>query len=123
MGTPETLPLGDGNPVAEGDSKAPIVEAIEAEVAAAQPEVEQLVADATRADQIAAGEVNADPDPPVYDERGNVRPRGTEGARPMTKAERKAIAKRLAAEPIVDDRTTPYATPPETNPKQKGRAR
>jgi hypothetical protein len=37
-----------------------------------------------------------DPDPPVYDERGNVRPRGTPGAKPMTKAERIKIAKRLA---------------------------
>lgn len=36
-----------------------------------------------------------EPDPPVYDERGNVRPRGTEGARPMTLAERKAIARKL----------------------------
>lgn len=36
-----------------------------------------------------------DPDPPVYDERGNVRPRGTPGAQPMTKAERVKIAARL----------------------------
>lgn len=35
--------------------------------------------------------------PPVYDERGNVRPRGTPGARTMTYAERVEIAKRLAA--------------------------
>jgi hypothetical protein len=34
--------------------------------------------------------------PPVYDERGNVRPRGTKGAKPMTYAERVAIAQRLA---------------------------
>lgn len=33
---------------------------------------------------------------PVYDERGNVRPRGTEGARPMSYEERVAIAQRLA---------------------------
>lgn len=36
-----------------------------------------------------------EPDPPVYDKRGNVRPRGTEGAKPMTLAQRKAIAARL----------------------------
>lgn len=40
-------------------------------------------------------EARVDPDPPVYDERGNVRPRGTEGTRPMTLAERKAIARKL----------------------------
>lgn len=32
---------------------------------------------------------------PVYDERGNVRPHGTKGAKPMTFAQRKAIAERL----------------------------
>jgi hypothetical protein len=37
------------------------------------------------------------PDPPVYDERGNVRPRGTPGAVPMTKAKRIKIARALAA--------------------------
>lgn len=40
-------------------------------------------------------EETPDPDPPVYDERGNVRPRGTPGAKPMTKAERVRIAARL----------------------------
>lgn len=40
----------------------------------------------------------AKPDPPVYDERGNVRPRGTKGAKPMTYAERVAIAKRIQDE-------------------------
>jgi len=35
------------------------------------------------------------PDAPVYDERGNVRPRGTKGAKPMTYAQRVAIAERL----------------------------
>lgn len=98
---------------------APIVEAITQEVADAQPEVQQLVDSATQAMAQAESDETPDLDPPVYDERGNVRPRGTEGAVPMTKAERKAIARRLAAEPIVDDRTTPYATPPKTNPKQK----
>lgn len=39
----------------------------------------------------------ADEDPPVYDKRGNVRPRGTKGARPMSYAERVAIAKRITA--------------------------
>lgn len=34
---------------------------------------------------------------PVYDSRGNVRPRGTKGARPMTYEERVKIAKRLTA--------------------------
>lgn len=33
---------------------------------------------------------------PVYDERGNVRPRGTKGARPMTYDERREIARKLA---------------------------
>lgn len=37
-----------------------------------------------------------DKDAPVYDERGNVRPRGTKGAKPMTYEQRVAIAKRLA---------------------------
>ena len=41
-------------------------------------------------------------DAPVYDERGNVRPRGTEGARPMTYAERVEIARRIAAGEDVD---------------------
>lgn len=40
---------------------------------------------------------DAEPDPPVYDERGNVRPRGTEGARPMSFEERVAIAKKLGS--------------------------
>ena len=41
-------------------------------------------------------ETDPEKDPPVYDERGNVRPRGTPGARPMTKDERKRIAAALA---------------------------
>lgn len=40
---------------------------------------------------------SAEPDPVYYDDRGNVRPRGTEGARPMTYAERVEIARRIAA--------------------------
>lgn len=44
-----------------------------------------------------AGTADKEPDPPVYDERGNVRPRGTEGARPMSYAERVAIAKKIQA--------------------------
>lgn len=48
-----------------------------------------------------AGTADVESDPPVYDERGNVRPRGTEGARPMTFEERVAIAKKLGAgEPV-----------------------
>lgn len=43
-----------------------------------------------------AGTDDVDPDPPVYDERGNVRPRGTKGAKPMTLAQRKAIARKIA---------------------------
>lgn len=39
--------------------------------------------------------------PPVYDARGNVRPRGTKGAKPMTYAERVAIAQRLAAGEVI----------------------
>lgn len=39
-----------------------------------------------------------EPDAPVYDDRGNVRPRGTEGARPMSYAERVAIATQSAKE-------------------------
>lgn len=35
-------------------------------------------------------------EPPVYDERGNVRPRGTKGAKPMTYEQRVKIAQRLA---------------------------
>lgn len=33
-------------------------------------------------------------DAPVYDERGNVRPRGTKGAKPMSFEERAALAKK-----------------------------
>ena len=40
-------------------------------------------------------------DAPVYDERGNVRPHGTEGARPMSYAERVKIAERLAAGEVI----------------------
>lgn len=59
-----------------------------------------------------AGTADVEPDPPVYDERGNVRPRGTEGAKPMTFAERVAIAKKLGAgEPVGDE--------PEVKPKPK----
>lgn len=42
-------------------------------------------------------------DAPVYDERGNVRPRGTKGARPMTYAERVEIARRIAAGEPLDE--------------------
>lgn len=45
-----------------------------------------------------AGTADKKPDPPVYDERGNVRPRGTKGARPMTYAERVKIAKQIQDE-------------------------
>lgn len=45
-----------------------------------------------------AGTTDKEPDPPVYDERGNVRPRGTKGARPMSYAERVAIAERIQDE-------------------------
>lgn len=48
-----------------------------------------------------AAEPAVEPDPPVYDERGNVRPHGTPGARPMTYAERMAIAERLAAGEVI----------------------
>ncbi len=47
--------------------------------------------------------VAADEDAPVYDERGNVRPHGTKGARPMSYDERVAIAKKLGAGEIVGD--------------------
>lgn len=80
-----------------------------------------LAADPTPADgpdQVtaeAAGE-------PVYDARGNVRPHGTRGARPMTYAERVEIAGRLAdGEVIITEEETPLepvADPdsPETTP-------
>lgn len=42
--------------------------------------------------------------PPEYDERGNVRPRGTPGARPMTYDERVKIAKRLADGEVITTR-------------------
>lgn len=48
-------------------------------------------------------------DAPVYDERGNVRPHGTEGARPMTYAERVDLAKRQRNDE------------PKGDPKPKGR--
>ena len=74
-----------------------ITEAIEAEVAEAQTEVDQLREDAEKAIEQATSDEPAKADPPVYDERGNVRPRGTKGARPMSYAERVAIATRIAA--------------------------
>ena len=43
----------------------------------------------------AAPETPVPRDAPVYDDRGNVRPHGTPGARPMTYAERVEIAKKL----------------------------
>lgn len=58
-------------------------EEIPERVAAAREELKQLEAVET--------------EPPVYDERGNVRPRGTKGARPMTLAERKGIARGIKA--------------------------
>lgn len=42
-------------------------------------------------------------DAPVYDERGNVRPRGTKGAKPMTFDERKRIAAKVQAEATAPD--------------------
>lgn len=54
---------------------------------------------------------------PVYDERGNVRPKGTPGARRMTHAERAAIAQALAegeTPPI------PKRAPEVPLPKAKG---
>lgn len=121
MGTPSTpsTPVGDGDPVADEGQGAPITEAIAREVAEAQAEVDQMRAAAEKADNVAAGEAEADPDEPVYDSRGNVRPRGTPGAKPMTFAQRKAIAKRLASATRSDDRTAPMAEPPTANPEQK----
>lgn len=59
-----------------------------------------------------------DPDPPVYDERGNVRPRGTPGARPMTKAERVAIARKLqAGETIVTTAERPVKVQAKADPR------
>lgn len=55
---------------------------------------EDRIAEATAA--LANEPAKAREVPPVYDERGNVRPRGTEGARPMTYEERVKIAKALA---------------------------
>lgn len=49
-------------------------------------------------------------DPPVYDERGNVRPRGTKGARPMSYDERVAIAQGIKAEKAKARRGTRKAT-------------
>ena len=47
-------------------------------------------------------------DAPVYDERGNVRPRGTKGAKPMSYAQRVELAARLGTLPN-PDRTTAQA--------------
>lgn len=41
----------------------------------------------------------AQPEEPVYDDRGNVRPRGTKGARPMTFEERVAVALETGSHP------------------------
>jgi hypothetical protein len=69
-----------------------------------QPEAElsrhdARIAEARKALGVKADGSPVDPGkmpPPVYDERGNVRPRGTKGAKPMTYAQRVAIAERLA---------------------------
>lgn len=64
------------------------------------PEVDATLA--TMAEEAGPGpltpapEQAPEPGPQVYDERGNVRPHGTPGAKPMTKAQRVKIAKALA---------------------------
>lgn len=51
-------------------------------------------------------------DVPVYDERGNVRPRGTEGARPMSWDERVELAKEQdRGGEVVGDMPTPESDP------------
>lgn len=60
------------------------------------------------------------PDAPVYDARGNVRPHGTEGARPMTYEERVEIARRIEAgeDPAADSDAVEESEPePEPEPK------
>jgi hypothetical protein len=56
----------------------------------------------------------------VYDERGNVRPAGTPGARPMSYKQRVEIAARLAAEAATpgDD----SAEDPKKQTKTEGRS-
>lgn len=69
------------------------------DVERAQAEAGDLVNRQAEADAAAADPTKApDPDPPVYDDRGNVRPRGTEGAEPMTYPERVDVAERVSAE-------------------------
>lgn len=57
---------------------------------------------------------------PVYDERGNVRPHGTPGAKPMTYAQRVALAGRLAAEAAVEGDAS--AEDPKKQTKTEGRS-
>lgn len=77
-------------------------------------------ADKVPTDAELAGTADTEPDPPVYDERGNVRPRGTEGARPMTYAERVAIAKKLGAgEPVGDEPDAVPVKPGKSSSRKK----
>ena len=57
-------------------------------------------------------------DAPVYDERGNVRPRGTQGARPRTYEERVAIAERIAAGEEISPEPAPVKTPAKAGRKK-----
>lgn len=96
-GKGQAINVDTGQMVDPGD---PLPEAVELHT-----ETDQARIDARRAEGYKALGLTEDgkplpakDDPPVYDDRGNVRPRGTEGARPMTKAERKAIAASLRDE-------------------------
>lgn len=94
-----TSPSTGANPPVE-ESAAPVSSGDQA-MANVQAYLGDLIAEDSGAFDPTEAEADRDPDPPVYDERGNVRPRGTPGARPMTKAERTDIARRLARGEVI----------------------
>ena len=83
----------------EGDQTLPVevetAKSVDAERAEQADHLEEMAKAQADADAAAADPESVDPDPPVYDERGNVRPRGTEGARPMDYDERVDVAEQV----------------------------
>ncbi|MBD3782449.1 MAG: hypothetical protein IE926_05745 [Micrococcales bacterium] len=103
-GTGPAVNADTGQVTQPGDALPPIEGQDEPAADAPQPLTEEQLEE-RRAARIAEAKAELAPakpegneDAPVYDERGNVRPRGTPGAKAMTYAQRVAIAKRLAAQ-------------------------
>lgn len=74
-------------------------EATKAEQARREARIAEARAELGENPDGSAKQVEPSIDPPVYDNRGNVRPRGTKGAKPMTFAERVKVAKKTGAHP------------------------